>query len=1089
MAPQAAAHKRGGTHRVREQDKTNTIFDEWDYKQLKAECIERKIYVKDMKKVEMAKALAANEREKKRREREAVIERENKQQQLAKEKRREEARKMREAAAKTRRKIEKQARRERDESVSDDTPDEEELKVMHNELKGRDDEDPAQIQVGQALSEDSWDSTSTETTSQTTDTQTVAGCRLQLFEWPYPTVPSPTIPSSQIPPARSPGGSILLRPEPRVPRRMLYVPLKVHTTGTKEKMFLPGQTYPPGVDPDYVPILPPCVRRAVRNGHTTGILRNASIEPATAWAKRTSIHGWNAHMLFSLPSRSATTTLQAVYNKWNLEDRKLLRVKPTDSKADRDRRHAQRAANKKRKVADVLDACQWRPTAVCYLPAYLDYGEDPSPQGRTLENLWYVRFPGCDVPHYYFWSRRGQWDNPATPNPSWQGAQGQHDQLADFEEDENDGIKLKDGTGVSQKRLPQPTKPPYRTLIRVATPWTPSPPPSLSSPPTVSDIVTRIEHELRTVGLAATLTYYRSKWLDNGKEPAWTAFARKLSLLYPSGNIPTTPPVNPAGAVSVAMKLASLDMLGREALLPPFKGDEPWTSNDDGRWEVVEVMASDNDSEHAQTQASSRRGEVNALYRRSSIQLPSRLSTAACTAWLDTVSPSFAPLSPGSVAASPEPEVSEAIREEWERQFLQPSPRGMNLKCPFCLLPLGSMSFEAQAMHMYGHGTILPTERRRSSFDLPRVALPTATRRPSHLPLSRKYSVYDLGAEALPKTKSKKRKLNVKTGEMKRRRVSQQTYHLPFTPSTHIQSPYLPMFKRHPDGHPNAAWGPRKASQSSMETLEYRDKYQHERTASRVLATEDRDEEDGNSLVRLYALDRRSSKTLDPSYSTLPTPRSDKDDSKTANERRSVDLAYPDFSLGTHRRPEGQARSTFPARLIASQVRKKTTQADLDYPILNLPSTPPYEENGAARPSTTSAKKRKRSTDPTYRDRPILALDEGSPTVSSKPIKKRPKLADPTYRACISSTSSESELGQPAPPSVLPPPRPTTKRKRATQPNVRPEFASLHEDGDNVATKRVPLPRAQEAKTIITKRKKISDPTYRAYFSSMSDYE
>jgi hypothetical protein len=110
-----------------------------------------------------------------------------------------------------------------------------------------------------------------------------------------------------------------------------------------------------------------------------------------------------------------------------------------------------------------------------------------------------------------------------------------------------------------------------------------------------------------------------------------------------------------------------------------------------------------------------------------------------------------------------------------------------------------------------------------------------------------------------------------------------------------------------------------------METLEYRDKYQHERTAGSVLATEDRDEEDGNSPVRLYAPDRRSSKTLDPSYPTLPTPRSDKDDSKTANERRSVDLAYPDFSLGTHRRPEGQARSTFPARLIVASAKEDNT--------------------------------------------------------------------------------------------------------------------------------------------------------------------
>ena len=99
-APQAAVHRRGGTHRVKDDDKTNTIYDDWDYKQLKGECVDRKVYIKDMKKVAMAKALADFDIEQKRAERQAFIERENKQLQLAREKQKEEDRQLKEAAAK-----------------------------------------------------------------------------------------------------------------------------------------------------------------------------------------------------------------------------------------------------------------------------------------------------------------------------------------------------------------------------------------------------------------------------------------------------------------------------------------------------------------------------------------------------------------------------------------------------------------------------------------------------------------------------------------------------------------------------------------------------------------------------------------------------------------------------------------------------------------------------------------------------------------------------------------------------------------------------------------------------------------------------
>ena len=69
-APQAAVHRRGGTHKVRDEDKTNSIYDTYNYKELVDEVKERGIYRKEMKKVEMAWALKRNDSERKRAERE-----------------------------------------------------------------------------------------------------------------------------------------------------------------------------------------------------------------------------------------------------------------------------------------------------------------------------------------------------------------------------------------------------------------------------------------------------------------------------------------------------------------------------------------------------------------------------------------------------------------------------------------------------------------------------------------------------------------------------------------------------------------------------------------------------------------------------------------------------------------------------------------------------------------------------------------------------------------------------------------------------------------------------------------------------------
>jgi hypothetical protein len=714
MAPQSAPHRRGGTHRVRDENKTNTKYDDYDYKLLKSTCIERGIYVKDMKKVEMAKTLARNDIAKRTAEREATVAQARQQKLLEKEKQREEKRKQEEDALRKQKRLAKAAMRERDESVSDDTPDEDEIQQMHN-MMIEDDDGPA----GQALSEESWDSSSTETTFYSTNPKILPECKLRLFEWAFTEMPSPTArfpPSSDfdrsIPysrtslPARSyvPGK----RPLP-VPRNIEYAPLKVHTTQSQEKLFFPGLTYPPGVEPDYVPILSKRTRHAARNGILEGVLRKATIEPATAWTDRTQIQGWNARMFYSLPPRNEAKKLPAVYNKWFLENRKLLRVEPRGNgpKVTRQQRHAQRHKNKAKKLIDVLEASEHRPTAVCYLPAYLDFEEDTAKvdrklqdQERTLENLFFIRFPGCDVPHYYFWTREGGWIDPTTPNPQWIPSMAEFDTTGDGDE-----VERFERPRMSQKRVPGVIPPVRKILTRFKSPYNQPPPPARSAAGrTLDTVVFLMEYELYTYGLTMTLIKYRTRWLAKGKESAWKAFGQFLPLLFPSGTLPLVPPVDADGQTSIAMKLASIEMIGERTQLPPLQGNEPWTKDDDAYWDVEEVQEEVDDTAAGPGDVADDLdmidpNELEALYRRGSVPALSLTGTDKCAAWLEHVSPSFGPLTSESLSASPSrDDVDTIFREQWESKFLQDKQSGMDVTCPFCLLGLGAMTSEVSIL-------------------------------------------------------------------------------------------------------------------------------------------------------------------------------------------------------------------------------------------------------------------------------------------------------------------------------------------------------------------------------------------------------
>lgn len=391
-APQAAAHRRGGTHKVRDEDKTNSIYDTYNYRELVDAAKERGIYRKDMKKMEMAWVLKQNDGERKRAERENLKSLQRRKKEAKMEQDRIAAEKEESLKAKRKKRVEKMMKRGRDESASDDI-----LSDANVEAEQETGDEYTREAIGQALSDTSWDSSSTETMSDFTGRVPKSSCKLLLLEWPYQ-IMSPVELHFSTP--------HFLDPQPR---QIPYAPLKVITTLSKHKMSLPGLNYPPSVDPDFVPLLPASVRIAAHEGRLEGILRTAFIETGKKWASRTLVQGSNATLYFH-PNNvgNPAKSLASVYEKWTVEKIKLRRLKAKcEAKPGaREERKKQRKRCRGRMMAEVYEASQWRPGAVGYIPAYLDFGNragETHEKERSLSNLRFIRFRGCDVPHYYFW--------------------------------------------------------------------------------------------------------------------------------------------------------------------------------------------------------------------------------------------------------------------------------------------------------------------------------------------------------------------------------------------------------------------------------------------------------------------------------------------------------------------------------------------------------------------------------------------------------------------------------------------------------------------------------------------------------------
>ncbi|KAI4950760.1 hypothetical protein J4E86_007266 [Alternaria arbusti] len=139
-------------------------------------------------------------------------------------------------------------------------------------------------------------------------------------------------------------------------------------------------------------------------------------------------------------------------------------------------------------------------------------------------------------------------------------------------------------------RVGRPTK---TQLMRVCKPFVdlPSSPP-FSNPTTITETIALVEHQIYCDGLSRTLAHYRQKWAANGKQRAWQTFAAALPKLWPSGEIPSVPPVRSEPGVKLSVKLATIDCMKEYGETPfsPLNGTEAWTRDDDRVWDVVEVV-------------------------------------------------------------------------------------------------------------------------------------------------------------------------------------------------------------------------------------------------------------------------------------------------------------------------------------------------------------------------------------------------------------------------------------------------------------------------------------------------------------------
>jgi hypothetical protein len=643
-APQAAAHRRGGTHGVKDEHLTGTEWDHVDRRglqeALKARS-DRGIWKKDLPKHEMARRLADDDRREAQATRRLEQENNERMNELRK-------RKAKEMEEKARRKAEKQKRRDRGEDVSSDSDD---RRPREN-----------QFGVGEMLSDSSLDklSESTTITSPTSIPPLYPHERLRIFEWSHAEFPSEDPPEELWSPSGREREGV---EEELVPANLPYAVMKLITTFTGETLELPGRQYPENIGQDFVPKLSQYMMNCARNGIMVGALRKAVIERAEDWAERTHVQYWNGRMYLELPGRTSTVPLPEVFKKWE-HKKKAHRYVPkgtTVKRKTRAEKLQQHKREKRQKMLDIFASSEYRPP-ICYAPVDLDYPnvytDDEGP--RELENLYYVRFPGMDLPHYYFWTRRYEWADPTVPNPNWMSAKIQ-DEALEREEENQQERKLEEEANRPHVRrgYKEDKSRPYalnRSKMRVKKKSVPRKfQPGQKRLPKTSKFkaaLWAVERQLYQDSLQAVLNKYRDTWLDEGKEQTWRLLSENLPKLYPSGQMPEAPPVHTEEVPpSVAEKIASMEAPSASRPVSPLRGDEPWTRDDDEYWNVVDAprrRVSEADIQDELLRSMSVVGRryprrQSALYRRASEGLYGTTDDHApgLNGWLQGTSPSY----------------------------------------------------------------------------------------------------------------------------------------------------------------------------------------------------------------------------------------------------------------------------------------------------------------------------------------------------------------------------------------------------------------------------------------------------------------
>ncbi|PVI02362.1 hypothetical protein DM02DRAFT_670649 [Periconia macrospinosa] len=697
-APQAVAHARGGRWEIKDHLKTGTHWDDMPHVDLKRAVEDAGLYTKDMGKVAMIHALAKKDRIDEMEARAAERERRKKRKMIELQKRRKERERIRKKEDRQRR------RNEGEDYVSDTT---------ESESDG----------VNIETDDESYTTGATPTSSSLSFVYPAQ--RLRIYEWPYeskpptdpPATPSTSSPLNSPQTPVSPWSALHDEINPELhPKKLPYAVMKLVTTTSKEKLELPGRQYPEEVGPDFVPPLSEHAKDCARNGVLYGQLQRAVIERGTDWAKRTIVQWWNGRMYLNLPPRGASKKVLAdVYAKWNKKKKRGHKQEKGKGrgidKVEPKRRAAQRLQDQRQKMLDIYAVSEYRPP-ICYVPSYLDFPlmDDDEDVEKSIDNLFYIRFTDMDLPHYYFWSIPGEWEDPTQPNPEWlnSGMESVQHQTVDpssqitaSHHDDHVNVSLHNTSGPSSRTI----------LVKKAAPRKFR----LSSvPPKTSKYKTAlwgIEKDLFNKGCAIVLKEARERWVREGKVQEWKHLIRNLPGLYPAGRLPTSPPVNPPKVRSLAEKLAAIEVPSELRPIESIVGDEPWTRDDEAYWHIVHMPTDAEDNEQALLRKMNSPTTPYALERRISEEMP------MVTSWISkipatTYSPSFPPSRKASTLSTVSSlNLRQRERMAWEDLFLHNVETDSLLSTTIEQMPVAELKHnlylmmkKIQASHHHHHG-------------------------------------------------------------------------------------------------------------------------------------------------------------------------------------------------------------------------------------------------------------------------------------------------------------------------------------------------------------------------------------------------